>query len=64
MLFLRCVYLVDLPHPLPAAGLTGSCLPHEASVPWRPRLSQAQGETKRKNNNGEGQISSSGVSSP
>ena len=50
-------------HLLPGARLSVSCLPREAFVPWRPHLSQAGGETKRKNNSGDSQISSSGVSS-
>ena len=33
VLILRCVYLGELPHPLLGAGLTGSCLSCEASVP-------------------------------
>ena len=63
MLVLRCLCLVGDAPPLPGAGLIGGCLSCESSVPWRPHLSQAQSETKRKNTNG-GQISSSGVSSP
>ena len=48
---------------LPSAGCRAQCLPHDAFVPWQPRLSQTQGETRR-NNKGGGQVSSPGVSSP
>ena len=63
MLILKCVHLGELPCPLLGAGLSGSCLSCEAFVPWQPRLSQAQGETRRKNNTGSGQVSSPGVRS-
>ena len=63
VLILRCVHLRKLPHPLLGAGLSGSCLPREASVPWRPHPSQAHGDTRRNNNSGSGQVPSSGVSS-
>ena len=63
MLILRCVHLGELSHPLPGASATGSCLPREASVPWCPCLSQAQGDTRRNSNTGRGQLSSPGVSS-
>ena len=36
MLILRCVHLREIPRPPLGAGLGGSCLPHEASVPWVP----------------------------
>ena len=62
MLILRCVYLGDLPRPLPVAGLRGSCCPCESSVPWQPRPSQAQGETRRISTGGS-QVSSPRVSS-
>ena len=48
MLILRCVHLEELPHPLPGAGLSGSCLPCETSVTWQCCPSQAQGKTRRK----------------
>ena len=59
----RCVYLGDMPRPLPGAGLSHNCLPCEASIPWWPRPSQAQGDTTRNNNTGSGQVSSSVASS-
>ena len=62
MLILRCVHPRELPCPLPGARLNRSCLSCEASVPWWPRPSQAQGDTRR-NNSGISQVSSSGVSS-
>ena len=58
VLILRCVHLEELPHPLPGAGLSGSCLPCETSVPW-----QCFPPRHEENNKGGGQNSSSGVSS-
>ena len=49
---------------LPGAGLSGSCLSCEAPVPWWSCPSQAQGDTRRNNNTGGGQVSSPRVSSP
>ena len=63
MLILRCVHLGALPHPLPGARLSGSCLSCEVPVPWRPLPSQAQGDASRNNHIGAGQLSSPGVSS-
>ena len=61
MLILRFVHLGELPCPLLGARLSRSCLPLEASVPWWPRLSQAQRDTRRNNNTDGGQVSSPGV---
>ncbi|XP_048963016.1 uncharacterized protein LOC125754597 [Canis lupus dingo] len=58
VLILRCVHLGELPSPLPGARLSGSCLSCEA-----PAQSQVQGDTRKNNNSGSGQLSSSGVSS-
>lgn len=58
VLILRCVYLGEMPHPLPGARLSGSCLSCEA-----PAQSQVQGDTRRRNSSGGGQLPSSGLSS-
>ena len=58
MLILRCVHVGQLPHPLPGAGLSGSCLSCEA-----PAQSQVQDDTRRNNNSGDSKPSSPGVSS-
>ena len=58
MLILRCVHLGELASSLPGAWLSVICLSCEA-----PAKSQVQGGTKRNNNSGGGQLSSSGVSS-
>ena len=63
MLILRYVWQVEMLCPLPGARLSVSCLSGEAFFPWRPHVSQAQGETRRKNNTGGSQVSSPGVSS-
>ena len=64
MLILRCVCLGRDAPPPAGPKPSGSCLSCEASVPWQPHLSWAQGETKRNDNNGSGQVSSPGVSFP
>ena len=46
VLILRCVPGGDA-HSPPGAGLSGSCLPGQASVLWLPCLSEVQGETRR-----------------
>ena len=51
-----------LPCPLPGAWLRGSSLPHGASVFYRLCPSKAQGNTRRNNHTGSGQIPSPGVS--
>ena len=53
----------ELSHTLPGARLSGSCLSCEAPVPWAPRPSQAQGDTRRNNKTVLSQPSSPGVSS-
>ena len=45
------------------AGLNGSCLSREAPVPWWHPVSQAQGDTRRDNHTGGGQVPSPEVSS-
>lgn len=64
VLTLRCVHLGQMSCLQLGAGLSGSGLPPEVSVPWWPHLSRAQGDTGKNNNTGGGQVSSSGVSSP
>ena len=63
MLILRCVHLGELPLPLPGAQLSGSCLSCEAPIPCSPTVSQAQGDTRRKNPTVGSQLPSPGVSS-
>ena len=58
MLILRCVHLGELLSPLPGARLSGSCLSCEA-----PAQSQVQGNTRRNDSSGGGQLSSPRVSS-
>ena len=58
MPILRCVHLGELSRPLLGAGSRGADLTsREARVPWRPRLSQAPGDTRRDNHTGGGQVS-------
>ena len=57
MLILRCVHLAELPSPLPGARLVGNCVSCEA-----PAQSQVQGDTRRNNHSGGGQLSNSGIS--
>ena len=57
MLILRCVHLGELLRTLPGAQLSGSCLSCEA-----PAQSQVQGDTRRNNKSGGGQLSSPRVS--
>ena len=59
VLILRCVHLGELPCPVPGPRLSGSCLPREAPVPWRPALSQEERQHRRQ----PAVLSSSGVSS-
>ena len=63
MLIVMCVYLGELPRPLPGAWLSGICLSCESPVPWQPTPSQTLGDTGRNNHTGGHQLSSSGVSS-
>ena len=66
MLTLRCVYLGELPCPPPPhqlPGSVGAADPMRPLFPDGPALSQAQGDSRRENNTGSGQLFNSGVSS-
>ena len=63
VLILRCVHLGALPRPLPGARLVGAVYHLRSLFPGGPALFQAQGDTRRSNHTGGGQLSSPGVSS-
>ena len=68
MLILRCVHLGELPAAIspPLRQLhssVGTLYPVWSLFPGGPALSQAQGDTKRNNHTGGGQLSSPGISS-
>ena len=51
-------------HPCQVQGSVGAVYPVRPLFPGGPALSQAQGDTRRDNNSGSGQLPSPGVSSP
>ena len=63
MLILRCVHLGELAHPCQLHSSVGAVSPVRPLLAGSPAQSQAQGDIRRKNNSGGGQLSSPGVSS-
>ena len=57
------MYLGEVPRPLQVHGSVGAVYPVRPLLPGSPAPSQAQGDTRRNNNSGGGQLSSPRVSS-